>query len=42
MGRDSGGCNFDLKGMYGPVHLDGEPPLPETLEEAFTAARASR
>ena len=41
MGRDSGGCNFDLKGMYGPVHLDGEP-LPETLEEAFTAARASR
>ena len=27
MGRDSGGCAFDLKGLVGPVKLNGAGPF---------------
>lgn len=26
MGRDSGGCAFDIKGLVAPVTLNGDPP----------------
>ena len=30
MGRDSGGCSFDLKGMLSNVKLDGAYPFKST------------